>query len=197
MKTSRALFKCLAVLAFVAGLTTIAHAVEEVPVPNIEFLNKTYALAWRSDPAPHYSKTEYLPAGETLPYYHNMLLVEKVSGVSVTDAVRAQVGFLKQPREGIDGARILNLIENPGTQEVLLVFALNAPDAEREMITEWNAYRYSPHTGVDGQAGVRLFGHSVRYYGNDVGVYDFMEEIDIDNPQSARINAVAKAKIPD
>jgi len=197
MKTSRALFKCFALFTFVAGLTTIAHAAEEVPVPNIEFLNKTYALAWRSDSAPHYSKTEYLPADEALPYYHNMLLVEKVSGVSVTDAVRAQVEFLKQPREGLAGARILNLIENPGTQEVLLVFALNAPDAEREMITEWNAYRYSPYTGVDGQAGVRLFGHSVRHYGNDASVYDFMEEIDIDNPQSARVNAVARANIPD
>jgi len=165
-------------------------------MPGIEFLDQMYSLAWQSDPTPHYSKAEYLPEGEALPYYHNMLLVERVSGISVTEAVRAQVEFLKQPGEGNADARILNLIENPGTGEVLLVFMLNAPDEERDMIVEWNAYRYSPYTADDGEPGVRLFGYSARNYGNDDSVYDFLDEIDIDNPHSGRINAIVTAKIP-
>jgi len=170
------------------------------PVPHqIEFLNEVYRLAWRSDPTPNYSKTEYLPEDEELPYYYNMLLLEQVGGISVTDVVRAQVEFLKELNEsdeGAGGSKILNLMENPNTGEVLLVFVLSAPDEEREVIWEWNAYRYSPMQTANGEESVRLFGYSRRHYGNDESVYDFLEEIDVDNPNSEAVNAVAIAQIP-
>jgi len=165
---------------------------ESVPVSNIQFLDKTYHLAWRSDPAPNYSKTEYLPDGEKLPYYHNMLLVAQVSGISVTDAMRVQVESLKNTKD----TRIMHLIENPGSGEVLLVFALSAPDEQHEVIWEWNAYRYSPVQASNGEQAVRLFGYSKRHYGNDESVYDFLENLDVDNPGSEAITAVAKAQIP-
>jgi len=193
MKTVLSVLTSLAVLAF-AFIAPISHASEAAPVPDIEFLGQTYSLAWRSDPTPQYSKSEYLPADERLPYYHNMLLVERVSGISVTDAVRAQVGFLQERAKADASARIRNLIENPATSEVLLVFTLSAPDEERETIWEWNAYRYSPDPGDDGQQGVRLFGYSVRHYGHDDSVYAFLEELD--NKQSERVNALAGAKLP-
>jgi len=201
MNLSRFFLKFLAVLMFAAAFAPITHASEEVPVPqpNIEFLDEVYALAWRSDPMPGYSKAEYLPADERLPYYHNMLLVERVSGISVTEAVRVQVEHLKaldKSEDVLTGASIVHLIENPGTGEVLLVFIVNAPDEKHELILEWNAYRYSPDTGGDGQPIVRLFGYSVRNYGNDASIYDFLEELDVDNMQSRRINAVARAEIP-
>jgi len=117
MKTALFALKSLAVFAF-AFIAPISHATEEAPVTNIEFLGQTYSLAWRSDPTPEYSKSEYLPVDERLPYYHNMLLVEQVSGISVADAVRAQVGYLKtfgQSEDGVTGARILSLFENPSS----------------------------------------------------------------------------------
>jgi len=191
--------KTFAMLALVAAVVPGAYASEDTPVPNIEFLDQTYSLAWRSDPTSEYSKSEYLPADEHLPYYRNMLLVERVTGISVTDAVRAQVEYLKgldKSEDAVTSARILGLSENPGTKEVLLVFLISAPDEEHEAIVEWNAYRYSPDTGGDGQPGVRLFGYSARNYGNDDSVYDFLEKLDVDNMQSQRINAVAGAKLP-
>jgi len=198
MKTAMFILKSLAVLAF-AFIASISHATEQAPVSDIEFLDQTYALAWRSDPTPEYSKSEYLPADERLPYHRNMLLVERVSGISVTDAVRAQVEHIKafgQSEDGVTGARILGLFKKPGSEEVLLVFLLSAPDEQHEVIVEWNAYRYSPYTRADGQTGVRLFGHSARNYGNDDSVYDFLEKLDVDNMQSQRIHAVTSAKLP-
>jgi len=193
MKTALSVLKSLAVLAF-AFIAPIGHASEEAHVPNIEFLGQTYSLAWRSDPTPEYRKSEYLPADERLPYYHNMLLVERVLGISVTDAVRAQVKFIQERAKADAGGRVRDLIENPDTGEVLLVFTLSASDEEREIIWEWDAYRYSPYTGDDGHAGVQLFGYSVRAYGNDDSVYAFLEEID--EMKSQRINAVASAELP-
>jgi len=189
-------------VALTTALSPVAQAqvAEETErTPHIEFFGEVYHLAWASDPAPHYSKTEYLPEDEELPYYFNMLLVERVDGVSATEAVRAQVEFLQginESEEGADGAKILNLMENPNTGEVLLVFVLSAPDEEREVIWEWNAYRYSPVQTVNGEESVRLFGYSRRHYGNDESVYDFLEEIDVDNPNSEAVNAVLSAQLP-
>jgi len=188
-------------LAFISPFAAVSEgsAAETAPVQSIEFLGETYSLAWCSDPVPNYSKAEYLPEGEELPYYTNMILVERVGGIGVTDAVRAQVQFLqdyKKSKEAAGGAKILNLIENPSTGEVLLLFVMSAPDEEHEVIWEWNAYRYSPVQTDDGQEDVRLFGYSRRHYGNDESVYDFLEEIDVDNPYSEAVNAVATAQVP-
>jgi len=193
---------CVLAVALTTALSPVAQAqvTEETErTPHIEFLGEVYSLAWASDPSPHYSKTEYLPEGEELPYYYDMLLVERVDGVSVTEAVRAQVEFLQglhESEEGADGAKILNLMENPNSGEVLLVFVLSAPDEEREVIWEWNAYRYSPVQTANGEESVRLFGYSRRHYGNDESVYDFLEAIDVDNPNSEAVNAVATAQLP-
>jgi len=200
--SSPRLFKSLLTLFALPLLMTssaISQAQAAEPAPTIEFLDDVYSLAWTSEPMPHYSKAEYLPEDEELPYYFNMLLVERVQGVSVTDAVRAQVGFIQGFKENEDaaaGAKILNLMEHPENGEVLLVFVLSASDEEREVIWEWNAYRYSPYTAASGEEGAQLFGYSVRHYGNDESVYDFLEAIDVDNPHSARVNAVATAQIP-
>jgi len=164
---------------------------------DIEFLDEVYSLAWTSDPTPNYSKAEYLPEDEELPYYYNMLLVERLSGLSLKDVVRAQVDFIKGLRENEDparGGKILNMMENPNTGEVLLVFVMSAADEEREMIWEWNAYRYSPVQTANGEEAVQLFGYSVRHYGNDDSVYDFLEELDDANAE--RVNAVLSAQIP-
>jgi len=196
----KSLLRVLAV-ALTTALSPVAQtqAADAEPAPSIEFLGETYSLAWSSDPAPHYSKVEYLPEGEGLPYYYNMLLVEQVDGISLTDVVRAQVEFLKglnESEEGADGSKILNLMENPNTGEVLLVFVLSAADEVREVIWEWNAYRYSPVQTTNGEESVRLFGYSRRHYGNDESVYDFLEEIDVDNPNSEAVNAALSAQLP-
>jgi len=188
-------------VALTTALSPVAQAqvADSEPAPSIEFLGEVYSLAWSSDPTRYYSKAEYLPEGEDLPYYYNMLLLDQVSDISVTDAVRAQVEFLQglnESEEGADGSKILNLMENPNTGEVLLVFVLSAPDEEREVIWEWNAYRYSPAQTTNGEESVRLFGYSRRHYGNDESVYDFLEAIDVDNPHSEAVNAVLSAQLP-
>jgi len=183
-------------LAVTFGLGTIANAqaAEAALAPSIEFLDTVYSLAWTSDPTPNYSKREYLPEDEELPYYFNMLLVEQLLGISVTDTVRAQVEFLKARREEDVSAKILDLMENPDTGEVLLVFVLTADDEEHEVIWEWNAYRYSPAQRPNGEESVRLFGYSKRSYGNDDSAYDFIEEVS--NRHAELVNAVATAQAP-
>lgn len=124
----------------------------------------SYALAWSAQPQPHYTKQEYLPAGQTLPMYQQMLLVERVDGVAVMDAVKAQVEMLNK-RKGSDPLVNMDVIENKASGEALLDFIVSSKDTNGEFIVEWNAYRYAPFKGNSN--GVLLFGVSHRAYGND------------------------------
>jgi len=183
-------------LLMTLGLTAIApaQAAANTPVPSIEFLGDVYSLAWRSDPTPNYSKTEYLPEGEELPHYTNMLLVESLSnGMDVTQVVRSQVEFIKE-RQGNDSlAQIGGLIENPSTGEVLLDFLLSGQTENGDLIIEWNAYRYTPYQGADGKKAVLLFGYSKRVYGSDNAQAFFQE---LDQNRAAMIQEVVSSDTP-
>ena len=148
------------------GLTAIpafAQAPDRLGVPGpIDFEGDAYRLAWSAEPSPNYIKQEYLPAGQTVDRYEQMILVETVAGVAVTDAVRAQVEMLNK-RKPSDPLVNMDLIENKATGEALLDFIVSAKDANGEYIVEWNAYRYARH----GDSGIMLFGISRRAYGNE------------------------------
>jgi len=178
------------------GLTAIApaQAAKNTPVPSIEFLGDVYSLAWRSDPTPDYSKTEYLPEGEELPHYTNMLLLEWLSnGMDVTEVVRSQVEFIKERRPNDSLAQIGGLIENPSTGEVLLDFLLSGHTENGDLIVEWNAYRYTPHQGTDGRKAVLLFGYSKRAYGSDNAQAFFQ---DLDQNRATIIQEVVSSDSP-
>lgn len=73
-----------------------------VPGP-IEFDGRSYKLAWSARPAENYIKQEYVPSGQDVETYAQMLLVEVVtSDIKVMDAVRSQVDALNK-RKGNEG----------------------------------------------------------------------------------------------
>ncbi|KXU37222.1 hypothetical protein AXK11_02650 [Cephaloticoccus primus] len=198
MKSLR-LTRSLAALAvaLAAAFSPVAHAqASKAPAAptKIEFLEEAYQLAWQSNPQPNYSKYEYLPAGETLARYENMLLLEQLSnGMDVTQVVRAQVESIKERKKTDSVAQFGGLIENPGTGEVLLDFLLSGHAEDGAIIVEWSAYRYSPVKAANGEPAVRLFGYSKRAYGSDAAMA-FLEALD--EQRDAFINAVVTAQVP-
>jgi hypothetical protein len=163
-----------------------------VPGP-IRFDGKPFELAWSSRPTAHYTKQEYVPPGQRVENYSQMLLVETVTGkIKVMDAVRAQVATLNK-RKGSDPLVNMSVTQNETTGEALLDFIVSSKDAKGEYIVEWNAYRYAPRGGPEGSAGVVLFGISHRSYGND-NSKAFMGRLKDFRP--AQINALAAAPLP-
>jgi len=147
-----------------------------------------------SEPSPDYIKYEYLPQDEELPYYHHMLLLERLSnGMGVADVVRSQLEFLNQRKES-DLLVNHRLIKNESSGEYLLDFVLSGETEDGETIVEWNAYRYSPWRSADGaQHGVLLYGYSARAYGADDG-REFLT--DLRETRAPIIQALASTSMP-
>jgi hypothetical protein len=150
----------------VAGFTNDTPKAKDylnVPGP-VSFNNTDFHLAWSSNPNATYYKQEYIPSGETVEKYNQMLLLEVVIGkLTVEDAVRAQVNLIQQ-RKKTDKAVQYQVIENPATGEVILDFIMSAGDKKEVSMVEWNAYRYKPYKDESGRGGIMLFAISKRGY---------------------------------
>jgi len=170
-----------------------AQSSADKPAPHIKFSDITYHLAWRSDPKPDYSKLEYLPKGQKLPSYRNMLMLERLSnGITVEDVVQHKVAHLSKHKK-TDPVVNYDLIQNKKTGEYLLDFTLSGEDEKGNRIVEWNAYRYIPYKTANGKKGVLLYGYSARGYG-DEGGRTFLTNLRKNRPLI--IQALTSAKVP-
>lgn len=182
----------LAVCAVLLGSPAAAQVSDHLGIPGpILFDGAAYRLAWSAQPSANYVKQEYLPAGETLETYSRMLLVERLTGVAVPAAVRAQVDMLNK-RKASDPLVNMDLMQNEQAGEVLLDFIVSSADPQGQPIVEWNAYRYAPYKGPTGEQGVLLFAISRRGYGD--GARAFLGNLKTLRP--AQINALAAAPLP-
>lgn len=192
LKSARRFWAVLA-LAMGVAAPAAAEVADYLGVPGpVRFEDKSYALAWSAQPAPHYIKQEYVAEGETLERYENMVLIEAVRGeLGVMDAVRAQVETLNQRKES-DPLVNMGLVQNEATGEALLDFVVSSKDEAGEYSVEWNAYRYAPLKAGE-ESGVLLFAISRRAYGND-NVRSFLEGLK--NQRSGQVQALASAPLP-
>ncbi|SDT88668.1 hypothetical protein [Halopseudomonas salegens] len=171
-----------------------AQSVEGTSPPNIVFAETNYQLAWQSNPTPGYSKHEFLPQGQELPYYHNMLLVEQLTnGMTVPQVVQSQIELVTERKQS-DPVAQHRIMNNEQTGEFLLDFLLSAADSEHGTIIEWNVYRYIPQQSADGSEGVLLLGYSARAYGDEEG-RSFLIELQESRPQI--IQALVSLSVPE
>lgn len=162
-----------------------------IPDP-IAFDGQSYDLAWSSRPSASYIKHEYVPQGQTVTHFHEMLLVEFLQGDrTVADVVQTQMQKLNA-RKDRDPLVRMAVIRNDATGEMLLDF-LMSDNTNGELIVEWNAYRYARITNANGETGIGLFGISRRAYGND-NAKAFLAMLKTRRP--AQIDQLAKAPLP-
>jgi hypothetical protein len=137
--------------------------VERLSVPGpLQLDGQHYHLAWSSHPRPDFYKQEYLPAGQTLERYRQMLVLDLLT-VEATPArlATAKIGEL-DARKQSDPLVNHDLVLKQDGSAALLDFVLSAPDAQGDLVVEWNAYRYQALP-----EGVLLFGISRRAYGHE------------------------------
>jgi hypothetical protein len=170
MRVLSLLMRTLLVALTMTGSALAAEepVVDRIGVPGpVVFDGKPYALVWTSNPLSGYFKQEYLAAGQDVATYTEMIMIDVLeTGVDVETAVTSQVAFLKQ-RKTQDSMANMAVVENKKTGEMLLDFIIS-DDSSGKSIVEWNAYRYTPHTGKDGKKGVVLFALSRRAYNDDI-----------------------------
>ncbi len=159
-----------------------------VPGP-ISFEDRAYELAWNAQPSDNYFKQEYVPEGQSVETYSEMILVEAVAGaITPMQAAALQVQSL-EARRGSDPVFNYDIIQNEATGEVLLDFLVSDLAAD-PVVIEWNAYRYVPL--AEGE-GVALFAVSRRGYGEE-GARSFMGGLGA--MRSAAIKALSAHDLP-
>lgn len=139
----------------------------------ISFNNTSFQLAWSAHPNAAYYKQEYLPKGETLNKFTNMLLLEVlVSLTTIKEAIGAKIAELKQMKAGNPYVSY-DSSYNAAKNEYILDFVLtaNTPDGKGISIAERNVYRYKKYSGKNGETGVILFGVSKRSYGAEAAKF--------------------------
>lgn len=187
---------CMLTLLVMAGALMFARpawAFDGAAAQSIQFGGQTYHLAWQSKPQPGYRKSEYLPKGQKLPDYRDMLLVEQLdNGMSLRTAVQKQLEFLRA-RKASDPVVKHSLSVNEQSGEFLLDFVLSAQDPARGTIIEWNAYRYIPRKNAEGSPYTFLYAYSRRAYGDD-NATRFLEELK--SRRSQDIAALIGAPVP-
>ncbi|MFC6998365.1 hypothetical protein [Rufibacter roseus] len=173
---------------------TPTDAVDYLSLPGpIKFKDTEFALAWSSHPNASYFKQEYVPAGETVQGFNQMILAEVVVGdFSVEDAVQAQIRTIAE-RKKTDAVADYEVFENPKTGEVILDFLMSAGNESTVSVVEWNAYKYRPYQDKAGRRGVVLFGYSRRGYNKNVeGFLSSLKSV-----RSEYLKALGSYSIPD
>jgi hypothetical protein len=162
-----------------------------IPGP-ISFNSTDFKLAWSSNPTATYFKQEYVPAGEVVERYNQMIMVEAVYGnLTVQDAVRAQVNVIQQ-RKKTDKVAQYQVIENPDTGEIILDFLMSAGTKKALNIVEWNAYRYQAFEDEKGRKGILLFAISRR--GHDDNITAFLKNLK--DERIPMINLLGQYELP-
>lgn len=170
MKQSLLLFLVsVFLLSFTIGNTDVKEYLS-IPGP-INFEKSNFNLAWSSNPNPNYFKQEYIPLGESVEKYNQMVLVEVVLGdITVEDAVNAQLNQIEQ-RKKTDALARYQVIENPNTGEVIVDFLISAGTEKAISVVEWNAYRYKAFQDEAGRKGILLFAISKRGYDDKINSF--------------------------
>ena len=191
MKQSLLLFLvCIFLSSFTVSNTDVKEYLS-IPGP-INFDKSSFNLAWSSNPNPNYFKQEYIPSGESVEKYNQMILVEVVFGdITVEEAVKAQLNQIEQ-RKKTDALARYQVIENPNTGEVIVDFLMSAGTKKAVSVVEWNAYRYKAFQDEAGRKGILLFAISKRGY--DDKINSFFEILKTDRMET--INQLGLYELP-
>lgn len=164
--------------------------VERLGVPGpLRLDGQTFHFAWSSHPFPHFYKQEYLPEGQALPGYDQMLMIDVLLGeAGPRELLGAKLEEL-EARKAADPLVNYDWLAKDDGSAYLLDFVLSGRTASGELIVEWNAYRYEALPG-----GAVMLGISRRGYG-DEGVRDFLAE-ELKPRRQAWISELAGLEMP-
>ena len=174
----------------VLAVPAFAQTVDLLGAPGPIVLDgKSFELAWSAQPSGNYRKQEYVPAGQSVDHYDQMVMLERVTGgLKVIDAVSGQMDMLEN-RKRTDPLVRFEVLQKNARDEVDFDFLVSGRDARGDPMVEWNLYRYLPTA-----SGVLLFAISHRAYGNEA-VKTFLGELS--QLRSAQTGMFLQTPVPD
>jgi hypothetical protein len=156
-------------------LTTLAsfrnfsnEPTDRIGVPGPLAFNKTaFNLAWTSKPSDNYYIQEYLPKGDNVDRFNQMISIFLLVGeTKLYDAVQQKVNELNA-RKKTDPTCNYIVNQNPDKSEYMVDFVLADSKNDKMEVEEFNIYRYK-QVDLGDKKGILVYAYSKRAYGDDI-----------------------------
>lgn len=197
-------FISLVIIVLISYSFTIIHKDDDKDRIGVEgplsFNNTGFNLAWSDKARDNYYIQEYLPAGEQLESFNQMMTLHVfLIDMSIDDAVQIKLNELdtRSKTDAVCKGSVAETASSDG-KEILLDFLLSETQKDTPEIVEYNVYRYIPVNIGDGENGILIYAYTKRAYGKDAE--GFLETI---NKERRNIveqmgnTEVPKVKLPD
>ena len=176
-------FSCFILIAFIslAGFTNKRHdeVVNYYGIPeSLTFGKLTYTLSWSSHPTDVYYKHEYIPKGNSVERYKDMVMIDfTITDLSVQQAVATQIAIINERKttDILCNYAAWRNNENPDDQILDFTMSENMGTSTMLNVVEWDAYHYKVYTDKAGHRGILLFGISHRAYFDEA--HDFLRSL--------------------
>ncbi|WDS37327.1 hypothetical protein [Pseudoxanthomonas sp.] len=175
-----------------APLYAAEPAVERLGVPGpLSFAGQSFELSWSSHPTPDLYKQEYVPAGQDVERYRDMLMIDvRIGGANASQMALAIDAQVQERRKSDPVANSEVVISADGT-EATVDMLMSATGDDGQVFVEWSAHRYV--TDTSGQ-GTRMFGITRRAYG-DQAVTAMLQGLK--QKRVDEINALKTSRMPE
>ena len=171
MKSLLIAFTSLLLCAF-TGDTVIDYLSVEGP---LKFNETDFDLKWSDKPNDNYYIQEYLPKGENLNDFNQMLTIHLFdTDVKLKDAVNQKANELDK-RKKTDDVCNYQVTESPDGKEFILDFLLSESKDDEMTIVEFNIYHYRQIELGKKHKAIAVYAYSKRSYGN--GITDFFNTL--------------------
>jgi hypothetical protein len=151
-----------------------------------------FKLAWTDKPNEKYYIQEYLPGGETIEAFNQMLTIHLfVTEDKLKDAVKQKTKELTQ-RKKTDPVCNYLVTESPDGKEFIVDFLLGESRDDKMTIVEFNVYRYKQIDLGQNKKGILVYTYSERAY--DDKITPFLESLE-DN-RTKHLNQMIETEIP-
>jgi hypothetical protein len=171
--------KLTLILSAVLSLSTILTDVTDrlgIRGP-LTFGNSQLELAWSDKPNKNYYIKEYIPKGEQVESFNQMLTIYLLTkDVSAESELHQKVNWLIE-RKKSDAICNYQISKSPDGKEFILDFLVGKSKDGKMTIVEFNVYRYK-NIEIEGQNALLVSAYSKRGYGN--GITPFLSTLRAD-----------------
>jgi len=156
------------------------------------FNKVTFSLSWTDKPNATYYIQEYLPKGEKVDQFNQLLTIHLFDkDIKIEDAVQQKVKELTV-RKTTDPACNYQVSKSPNGKEYIVDFILSESQGDKMSIVEFNIYRYKQVDLGTGKKGILVYAYSKRAYGDDITA--FLKNLKTYRPPL--LNAMSVSEMP-
>lgn len=158
----------------------------------IEFNKTTFKLLWTDKPNDKYYIQEYVPAGEDLKSFNQMLTLHLFDNSMTTEKAVQQKLKELEGRKKTDPICNYLVTESPDGKEFIVDFLLSESSNDKMTVVEFNIYRYKQIELGNNRKGILVYAYSKRSYNNDIT--NFLKSLKDDRMNY--LNQMVSADIP-